>query len=93
MKFKDKIWSSEGKKFHPGLISVARSNDGRIRAAQVIYLDPETGLSIAASYPEARVICSLGISNIRNIAIGNQEQVIICADNDGIDSNTTVERN
>lgn len=43
MRFKDEIWSSEDKKFHPGLISVSRSNDGRIRVAQVIYLDPETG--------------------------------------------------
>jgi Toprim domain len=34
------------------------------------------------------VICSLGISNIKNIELGRQEHVTICADNDGNDSHT-----
>ena len=62
----------------------------------------ETGLSIAQSTPEARVICSLGISNIRNIDLSTgkdtavkdtnlkNKTIIICADNDGKDSKTNI---
>ena len=128
--FSNKEWSSEDRRFHPSLVAIAHDKDGKLQAAQLIYLDAktanknkqltvikrslghlrgthvelttnkkaqnifiaegiETALSIAASYPEDRVICSLGISNIRNIELNSeQKNIIICADNDGSDSHT-----
>ena len=52
----------------------------------------ETALSIAQTEPDARVICSLGISNIRNIELSSlqHKHIIICADNDGADSSTNI---
>ncbi|ETO10974.1 MobA/MobL family protein, partial [Reticulomyxa filosa] len=44
----------------------------------------ETALSIAQAQPTARVICSLGISNIKNIELTDKDkELIIVADNDG----------
>ncbi len=50
----------------------------------------ETALSIASVEREARVICSLGVVNMRNIELNNisgivnkNKNIIICADNDG----------
>jgi len=131
IRFSEYIWSSEDKRSHSGIVSFARSADGKIKAAQAIYLDPktanknkkleinkrslgvlkgahveltnnknannifiaegiETALSIAAAYPSDRVICSLGISNIRNIELREQQNIIICADNDGDNSHTNL---
>ena len=59
----------------------------------------ETALSLAAAKPESRVICSLGVANIKNIDLSQDKNldtktIIICADNDGKDSatNTIIER-
>ncbi|MGC0371941.1 MAG: hypothetical protein DGJ47_000642 [Rickettsiaceae bacterium] len=48
----------------------------------------ETALSIKQAYPDLNVVCSLGISNIKNYPVQNGEHIIIAADNDGISSNT-----
>lgn len=55
----------------------------------------ETALSVAQTRSNARVICSLGISNIKNIDFTNEKdlkekQIVICADNDGKESNTRI---
>ncbi len=52
----------------------------------------ETALSIAQAKPDARVICSLGISNIRNIELSSlqNKHIVICADNDGADSSANI---
>ena len=38
---------------------------------------------------EVKVLCSLGISNIKNYHLTPGEKIIIAADNDGVDSNTS----
>jgi Ti-type conjugative transfer relaxase TraA len=52
----------------------------------------ETGLSIAQAAPKARVICTLGISNMKNIDLSGTEmkgkEIILCADNDTDKQNT-----
>jgi|GEM_PF-491990 conjugative relaxase-like TrwC/TraI family protein len=65
------------------------------KAANTIFIAEglETALSIAQSQKDARVICSLGIANIKNIDFSKEENysaklVIICADNDGHDAKT-----
>lgn len=67
------------------------------KAANTIFIAEglETALSIAQSQKDARVICSLGISNIKNIDFrkeGNHgtKKVIICADNDGHEAKTNL---
>ncbi len=129
LRFSEKIWNSEKKKYMPAVIAVAGKN-GKTNAVQVIYLNSttadkardldvskrsiglvkgsfveltkninsdtvfiaegiETALSIAQTEPDARVICSLGISNIKNIELKNKN-VVICADNDGPNSQTNL---
>lgn len=46
----------------------------------------ETALSIAQIKPNARVLVSLGISNLSNINPGPSKHTILCADNDGFSS-------
>jgi len=43
----------------------------------------ETALSLKQSGIDAKILCALGISNIKNYVPKNGEQVIIAADNDG----------
>jgi len=46
----------------------------------------ETALSIKEAGVEGRILCSLGVSNIKNYEPSKGEHVIICADNDGAHS-------
>lgn len=54
----------------------------------------ETALSLKQAGCEANIICSLGISNIKNYEPSIGERIIIAADNDGPDaiSNITIEQ-
>ena len=132
LRFSDKIWNSEKKKYMPAVIAVARNKNGKVSAVQVTYLNStsdkarnlsvskrsiglvkgsfveltkntnaitvfiaegiETALSIAQAKSDACIICSLGISNIRNIELSSlqHKNVVICADNDGPNSQTNL---
>jgi conjugative relaxase-like TrwC/TraI family protein len=65
------------------------------KTANIIFIAEglETALSVAQSQKEARVLCSLGISNMANIDLSQEanlrhKKVVICADNDGEGSAT-----
>jgi hypothetical protein len=46
----------------------------------------ETALSLKQAGCDANIVCSLGISNIKNYAPSKNERIIIAADNDGPDA-------
>ena len=132
VRFAEKLWNSEKKRYEPGVVAVARK-DGKRNAVQVTFLDKntanknknldvakrsmgvvrgsfveltknttshtvfiaegvETALSIAQAEPHARVLCSLGVANMRNLELGDLrgKTIVICADNDGPDSHTNM---
>lgn len=41
IKYNDRIWSSEDKAYHPGIVSVARDRQGEVAATQSIYLNKD----------------------------------------------------
>ncbi len=49
----------------------------------------ETALSVAEAHPDWEVKLTFGVSNVEKVAIASgQQSLVICADNDGLDSGT-----
>ncbi|MDA9163616.1 AAA family ATPase [Rickettsiaceae bacterium] len=86
---------------HVGNIVKPSSNkddlNGHTDKVTIIAEGLETGMSIEQSLSEhksnvakgIKTLCSLGISNIKNYSATPGEKIIIAADNDGVDSNTS----
>ena len=60
----------------------------RYNGVTIIAEGLETALSIKEAGLEARILCSLGIGNIKNYKLEPYEKIIIAADNDGENSTT-----
>jgi Ti-type conjugative transfer relaxase TraA len=77
-------------------VSVGSSGEAGNRIT-IIAEGLETGMSVSQAVREhsekkdarSKTLCSLGISNIKNYEPCKGEKIIIAADNDGIDSNTS----
>ncbi len=68
--------------------NVQSSKDGNNLASNVTVIAEgvETALSIAEAGIKGKILCSLGVSNIRNYEPIKGERIIIAADNDGKDA-------
>lgn len=62
-------------------VNISEKTDGH--NITIIAEGLETALSIKQAGIDARIICSLGISNIKNYSPKENEKIIIAADNDG----------
>ena len=72
-----------------GVINGAACLVNKGKDENIIYLaeGPETALSVAQAKPEATVFATFGVSNFSKIPLSlDTQKVIICADNDGINS-------
>jgi hypothetical protein len=63
--------------------SFVEVSKGRNSDITIIAEGLETALSVKEAGIEAKILCSLGINNIKNYVPSNNERIIIAADNDG----------
>ncbi|QWB86753.1 RecBCD enzyme subunit RecD [Rickettsia parkeri] len=67
-------------------VQISKDGNNSVSNVTIIAEGLETALSIAEAGIKGKVLCSLGVSNIRNYEPIKGERIIIAADNDGKDA-------
>ncbi len=67
-------------------VQISKDDNNSVSNITIIAEGVETALSIAEAGIKGKILCSLGVSNIRNYEPIKGERIIIAADNDGKDA-------